>query len=387
MSEPPVTRATSRMRGSRRLGNTSVVLSPLGQGTTRTGGHHGARRQQDRERIRVLRMGVDLGMTLIDTAELYGGGHAEELVGKSIEGIRDRVFLASKFNPAHSSREGVRRAIEGSLKRLQTDYVDLYQAHWPDPETPIGETLGAMQDLVREGKVRYMGVSNFTLDELEAAKSSGVAPEIVSNQMEYGLFQRAVERDVLPYCERTGTTLFAYSPLGGGSPHRADSRLAELQALAAKHGKTVAQITLRWILSRPSVIALVKSASVEHTAANARVMEFDLPEEDIERIDELFEQRVIRVPPAEIRVAREGGHNVYASAEAALRNERDLIPAPESVAANIRKGNFLKPVPIVRSSDRSGTWRYDLVGDEILYWAWVIAKGTKEPIPAYEKLR
>ena len=377
------------MRGSRRLGNTAVMLPPLGQGMTRTGGHRGALLQQDRERIRVLQMGVDLGMTLIDTAEMYGGGHAEELTGRAIKGMRDRVFLTSKFNPGNSSRAGVVRAAEGSLKRLQTDYLDLYQIHWPDPDTPIEETLGAMQDLVREGKVRYMGVSNFTLAELEAARSSGVASEIVSNQMEYNLFQRAIERDMLPYCERTGTTLFAYSPFDGTSPQRVGTRLVELQALAAKHGRTVAQITLRWMLSRPSVIALVKSASAEHTAANARSVEFDLPEEDIERIDKLFEQRVILVSPADIRVAWEGRTSMYACMEEALRNNQDVIPAPESVARNVRKGNFLKPIPVVRSGDQSGAYKYDLagVGDEILYWAWVIAEGMQRPIPAYEKYR
>jgi len=330
-------------------------------------------------------MGIDLGMTLIDTAELYGGGHAEELVGRAVAGIRDRVFLTSKFNPAHSSRESVKRAVVGSLRRLQTEYLDLYQIHWPNPATPLEETLGAMQDLVREGKVRYLGVSNFTLRELRAARVAGMAPEIVSNQMEYNLFQRAVESDVLPYCQRNGVLLLAYSPLDQGMPLRDARRLAALQALAAKYGKTAAQITLRWILTRPAVIALVKSASAEHTAANARVMEFDLLEEDVERIDELFEQRVIRVSPEDIRVAREDSCSAYTSVEAALRNERDLIPAPETVAANIRRGNFLKPIPVVRSSDGPGVRKYDLAGDEILYWAWVIAKGNREPLPAYEK--
>ncbi len=373
------------MRGSRRLGSTAVELPPLGQGTTRTGGHHGALRQQDRQRIRVLRMGIDLGMTLIDTAELYGGGRAEELVGRAITGIRDRVFLTSKFNPAHSSREGVMRAVEGSLRRLRTEYLDLYQIHWPNPATPLEETLGAMQDLVRQGKVRYLGVSNFTLDELKAARSAGMAPEIVSNQMEYNLFQRAVERDILPYCQRNGMPLLAYSPLDRGIPLRDARRAGALQTMAKEYGRTVAQVTLRWVLTRPAVIALVKSASAEHTAANAQITEFDLLDEDIKRIDALFEQRIIRVAPAEIRAAWEGSQNVYKSAEAALRNDRDLIPSPRSVAENVAKGNFLKPVPLVRSGDRSGTYRYDLVGDEILYWAWVIAKGHREPIPAYEK--
>jgi len=377
-----------RTTGSRPLGKTGVWLPPIGQGMTQTGGGRGVLQTRDRERIRVLRAGVDLGLTLIDTAEMYGGGRGEEIAGHALKGIRDDVFLTSKFNPANSSREGVKRAVEGTLARLQTDYLDLYQIHWPDPSTPLEETLGAMQDLVYQGKVRFIGVSNFTLAELEHAQSPNLAPEIVSNQMEYNLFQRDIEREMLPYCEATDMILLAYSPFEGNSLLQGGSHLIALQELATKHDKSVAEIALRWLLSRPFVVALVKSATESHTVSNARIMDFDLTGDDVKLIDQIFEQRVDHIPPEEIRVAWDGHTGIFDSLEAASRNERDVIPAPESVAVNIQKGNFLKPLPVIRSSDNSGAYKYDLAGgagDEIYYWAWLIANGPAAPLPVYEK--
>lgn len=355
---------------------------------TQTGGGKGALGESDRERIRVLRIGIDLGMTLIDTAEMYGGGRGEELAGQAIKGIRGQVFLTSKFNPSNSRRVDVVKAVEQSLKRLQTDYLDLYQIHWPAPETPLEETLGAMQDLVREGKVRYIGVSNFTLAELEQAKSEEMAPEIVSNQMEYNLFQRDIEREMLPYCDRTSTTVLAYSPFDSASGLQSGKRLKTLEELATKHNRSVPEITLRWILTRPSVVALVKSATEAHTKANSRIMEFELSSEEVELIDEAFRQRIVLAVPSSIRVTWDGHHGIYQSPEDARLNKRDVIPSPESVAANIRKGNFLKPLPVVPTEDTSGTYKYDFVGgagDEVYYWASVIANGPNEPIPVYVK--
>ena len=376
------------MEANRRLGDTLVWIPPVGQGMTQTGGGKGALTESDRERIRVLRIGIDLGLTLIDTAEMYGGGRGEELAGHAVKGIRDQVFLTSKFNPSNSSRESVTAAVDRSLKRLQTDYLDLYQIHWPAPETPLEETLGAMQDLVRLGKVRYIGVSNFTLAELEHAKSEGVAPEIVSNQMEYNLFQRDIEREMLPYCDRTSTTLLAYSPFDGSSRLQTGKRLAALEELAIKHNRSVPEITLRWILTRPSVVALVKSATEDHIKANSQIMEFELSSEEIESIDEIFEQRVIRVPPEFIRITWDGYDSAYKSLEDARLNHHDVIPSPESVAENIRKGNFLKPLPVVPTKDTSGTYKYDFaggVGDEVYYWASMMVNESQESIPVYKR--
>ncbi|MCH7623635.1 MAG: aldo/keto reductase [Nitrospinae bacterium] len=225
----------------------------------------------------------------------------------------------------------------------------------------------------------------FTLQELQAARSLAASWDVVSNQVEYNLFQRNIEHDIVPYCQENQVTVMAYSPLDRGLALQDGPRLKLLRSLATKYEKTVAQITLRWVISRPSIIAVVKSASREHTLENAQVMEFDLLDEDIDQIDKLFEQKIVHVPPARIRTKRPGAEGFYGSVDEALRNRDDLIPSPESLAMNIEKAGFPKPVPVIPSSDTSGAYDYDLVDNHVLYWAWVITKGMDEPIPAFEK--
>jgi aryl-alcohol dehydrogenase-like predicted oxidoreductase len=369
----------------RALGRTDVLVPAVGQGTTRTGSRASASAARDRERIDVLRLGIDLGLTFIDTAELYGGGHAEELVGRAIAGRRQRVFLASKFNPEHSAAGDLVAAAEASLRRLGTDYLDLYQMHWPEPRVPLEETLAALAALVAQGKVRHVGLGNCTLDDLAAARAVAGAPDLVSLQMEYNLFQRAPERDVLPYCRREGLTFLAYSVLDRGATLGPGRRRRVLETLAARYDATVAQIALAWVLSGPGVVALVKAASAAHLRENAAVRDLTLAPEDLAWIDDAFRQRVVYVAPERIRARSPHLPAAYASAAEARRNPRALVPAPVSVAANVARGRMLKPLPLARRTDAGDGCAYDLLDGGVLYWAWVLAKGMEEPMPAFVK--
>lgn len=368
----------------RTLGNTPVKLPVIGQGFTQVGSYESMTEEKDRSRIEALRYGIELGFNFLDTAELYGGGHSEEVVGKAVRGMRERVFIASKFNAEHGSFQGVIRAAEGSLRRLQTDYLDLYQMHWPNPEIPIDETLRALHSLVEQGKVRFIGVSNFTVSELAYARLASSLP-IVSNQMEYNLFERSVEKEMLPYCQREGVTLLAYSPLDRGGILKEEPPLRLLQSLAGKYQKTVVQITLNWLLSHQQVIALVKAGSREHIIENAQATTFKLESEDIALIDSSMEQKIILVPPVRIRVAFKENQRIYRTVDEALHNPQDLIPSPRLVANNILQGHFLKPLALVMTSDLTGEYKYDLVDNSVLYWAWVIARGVNFPMPCFIK--
>ena len=365
----------------RPLANTTCLLPAIGQGTTQTGGYQGADVMKDRMRCDVLRFGIELGMSFIDTAELYGGGHAEEIVGRAVKGIRDRVFLASKFNPEHSRYHQVKRAAESSLKRLQTDYLDLYQMHWPNPFVPVEETLHAMRDLVKEGKVRHLGISNCTLDEIRAIRSWGTGGDIVSLQMEFNLLERSIENDTLPYCCAEGITVLAYSPLCRGWIFEDTRSRICLDGIAKKHERSIAQVAIQWLLSKPGVIAIVKTARPEHTKENAGAVEFTLSREDILSIDEAFQQEVLYVEPSGIRLDSRLESCMYRSVEEAMENKWDLIPSPMLIAKSIERGHLVKPVPVVLTRDRSGSFLYDLVDNQLLYWAWVIARGMTEPIP------
>jgi diketogulonate reductase-like aldo/keto reductase len=329
----------------------------------------------------VLRFGIEMGMSFIDTAELYGGGHAEEIVGHAVKGIRDRVFLASKFNPEHSSYHQVKRAAESSLKRLQTDYLDLYQMHWPNPVVPVEETLHAMRDLVKEGKVRHLGISNCTLDEIKAIRAWERGDNIVSLQMEFNLLERSIENDTLPYCRAEGITVLAYSPLCRGWVFEDTRSRICLDGIAKKYERSIAQVALQWVLSKPGVIAIVKAARPEHTKENAGAVEFTLSSEDILSIGKVFQQEVVDVEPSRIRLDSRLESCMYRSAEEAVENKWDLIPSPMLIAKNIERGHLVKPVPVVHARDKSGAFLYDLVDNQLLYWGWVIARGMTAPIP------
>jgi len=226
-------------------------------------GTHGSPAERASQ-LGVLKRGIELGINLIDTAEIYASGRSEEIVGEATEKIRDEVFLATKVAPGHLRYDDVIKACHGSLQRLRTSYIDLYQVHWPDLSVPIKETMAAMEKLVADGSVRYVGVSNFSVKETEEAKASLAKNEIVSNQVYYSLTHRDVEADVLPYCERENVTLIAYSPLDRGSIVDSIPR-----AILRKYGMAQAQVMLNWVTRHDKVVAIPKAASVVHLEENA----------------------------------------------------------------------------------------------------------------------
>jgi aryl-alcohol dehydrogenase-like predicted oxidoreductase len=359
------------------------LASAIGQGTTKTGSWAAASPARDRERIAALQRGIDLGLTLIDTAELYGGGHAEDLVGRAVADRRDRVFLASKFNPAHSTCAALLAAADASLRRLRTDYLDLYQVHWPEPRVPFEETVAALTRLVADGKVRSVGLGNMTVGQLEHARRVASGLPLVSVQGEYSLWQRACEDDVLPYCEAAGLTFLAYSVLDRGAAVGDGPRRQALEAVALRHACTVSQLMVAWVLGRPGVIALVKAARHRHVEDNAAALAIALTPDDRAQLDAAFQQEVLRVAPARIRVRSAHNPEAYGSVEEARANARDLVPAPVSVAASVAAGHVLKPLPLSPPDVGRDGGAYTLLDGEVLYWGWVMARGMEEPMPAF----
>ncbi|MDA4124820.1 MAG: aldo/keto reductase [Thaumarchaeota archaeon] len=246
----------------RKLGRTGEKVSTIGMGTWRMGvySHPGERSTQ----VAALRRGIQLGINLIDTAEIYAGGRSEEVVGEAVRGVRDDVLIATKVSPSNLGHDSVISACEGSLRRLDTSYIDLYQVHWPNPSVPIKETMAAMEELVRAGKVRYIGVSNFTVDQTVAAREALAKEELASNQVEYSLLNRSVEADLLPYCEEERLSLIAYTPIAKGKiPESKTPR-----ALLEKYAMTPVQLALNWVTHNEQVLAIPKSSSIAHTEEN-----------------------------------------------------------------------------------------------------------------------
>ncbi len=375
-----LTAVTSALTGAgpvRRLGTTGLRVGAVGQGTTRMGDR--AARSADRiaSRVRTLRLGVELGMNLIDTAEIYGGGHAEEVVAEAIRGIRSEVVLASKFLPEHSGRDDVIRAADASLRRLETDYLDLYQAHWPNPLVPMDETLAGLARLVEQGKVRYVGLSNVTVPEIAAVRALSSTLPIVAVQSEYSLVARDPEAELLPYCGAAGITVLAYSVLSGVPAVLAAGQRRPLDEIAARYGVTTSQVMLAWVLRQPGVVALVKAADERHTRENAAAMELVLDGSHLDAIDAAFRPQRSAVPAGALQIGERYVVTPYRTAAEAFRNPLDLVPAPRLVAANIERGHVLRPLRVVAAAGGG----YDLVDNQVLYWGWVIANGRDAPIP------
>jgi diketogulonate reductase-like aldo/keto reductase len=228
-------------------------------------------------------------MKFIDTAEMYGAGHSEEVVARVLEGRRDRVFVASKVSPRHFAYDEVLAAAERSLKRLGMKQMDLYQLHWPSSKIPISETMRAMEKLVKDGLTRYIGVSNFSVEQMQEAQQSLSHEKIVSNQVEFNLVDRSVEARILPYCQKEGLTLIAYSPLGQGKiPRGRGSSFKVLDEMAGRLGKSRNQVALGWVLQHDSVVAIPKAADPEHVKENAEVADWKLDSEDYQRLAKAF---------------------------------------------------------------------------------------------------
>ena len=269
------------------LGGTGVKVPAIGMGTWGIGGYSSKDSAHDDEAVLALRRGIELGMYLIDTAEMYGAGHAEEVVGEAIKPFpREEVFIVSKVLPANLHYADVIRAAQESLKRLQTDWIDLYLIHFPNPTIPLRETMEAMQKLVELKLIRYIGVSNFDVSLIEEARSYLSKNDIAVNQVEYSLLERSIEREVLPYSIERRITVMAYTPLGMGKL----SRNEFLQELGKKYQKTAAQVALNWLIAKENVVAIPKAINISHLEENAGAMGWRLGGDDAEHISAYFSQ-------------------------------------------------------------------------------------------------
>jgi len=274
------------------FGATGVAVPVIGQGTWRVGD---ARRAAAAE-ADALRLGLELGMTHLDTAEMYGRGGAETLIGAVLrERRRDQVFLTSKVLPQNASRRGTIAACERSLRRLGTDHLDLYLLHWPGSH-PIGDTMQAMEDLVAAGKTRFIGVSNFDLEELRAAMAALTRARLVCNQVLYNLSQRGIEVDLLPFCARERIAVVGYTPFGGWP--RRGAGLAALEAIGARQGRTAQQVALAFLTRTAELFAIPKASDPAHVRQNAEAAEVVLGAEDLAAIDAAFPAPRHKVPLA-----------------------------------------------------------------------------------------
>jgi aryl-alcohol dehydrogenase-like predicted oxidoreductase len=265
----------------RPFGTTGLEVPPVGQGTWNM-------EREPRLAAAALRRGIELGLTHVDTAEIYGNGRVEELVGRALAGLRHKVVLVSKVDPARASRRGLAAACEASLKRLRTDWLDVYLLHWLSPH-PVAETVDAFEQLVAAGRIRYWGVSNLDAAALSQFVATAGYGRICCNQVMHHLEERSIERAVLPYCREQRVAVVGYSPFGAGAfpPRNAEARQV-LEDVAASFGATPRQVALAFLLRKSGGFTIPKASRIEHVEENAAAAALVLPKDAVARLDRAF---------------------------------------------------------------------------------------------------
>lgn len=261
---------------TRPFGGTGVEVAVIGQGTWRMGENRGGRKDE----VAALRLGIELGLTHIDTAEMYADGEAERIVAEAVAGRRDRVFIATKVLPSNASYAGTLRACEQSLRRLRTEYVDLYLLHWWSSQHPIAETMRAMEELVARGLTRFIGMSNLDVPQMKAAQAALTRERLACNQVLYHLRDREIEGAVLRFCEREKIAVVGYTPLRKGGFLR-----GVVAEIAKRHGRTPRQVALSFLTRRPSLFTIPKASRPEHVRENAAALDVKLGAAEVRAIE------------------------------------------------------------------------------------------------------
>lgn len=267
------------------IGTLGETVTAIGLGTWKMGADKALATRE----IDALRLGIELGLTVIDTAEMYADGGAERIVGDAIRDLTREVFVVSKVWPNHARREDLLKSLDGTLKRIGRDRIDLYLLHWPSREHPLEETLTTLQYAREQGLAHHIGVSNFPVSLLEEAERILGPHEVVANQVEYNLMVRNIEHTVYPWCHQHGTTIMAYSPIRGiAELSESDPRHAILREIAHRHDASPVAVALAWVIHEPGILAIPKATHPDHVRANRAALDITLTAEDIARLHAAF---------------------------------------------------------------------------------------------------
>ena len=320
-------------------------------------------------------------VSLIDTSPIYGKGRSEKLIGKYLGKKRDKFIIATKIMPEMCSKKKVKVSVLKSLKRLNIKYIDLLQIHWPNEKIPFGETIEEMIKLKKEGLIRNIGLCNFSYKQLKSICNE-FSPNIISSiQIEYNLFERSAEKDLIPFCKKNNILIIAHSPLAQGKLVNGFKQLKIIKKLAKIYNSSPAQIILSWISSKKNIVAIPNSSSIKNLIDNFFSSKIKLKKEHIKLIDLKCKTEISQINTKKIKVTNKYGRKVYSSLNEALKNKLNMTPSPLQLSKEIKKGNFLKPIR-VKKFKINNKIHYHLIEGRLRYWSWVIAFGWKKSIPA-----
>lgn len=368
----------------KKIGSSDLEICPIGQGTLFGRTSSKINEEIIKKKIDVLNYGLELGMNFIDTGEDYEDGLSEKLLSKVVKSKRDKIVIGSKFKPSNNSYKGVINSIEVTLKRIETDYIDLYQIQWPNPNIELAETFQAFEKLVEQGKILYYGVGNFDSVKIKEAIKIDKLKKFTAIQTEYDLFNRQIEKD-FDYLEQNNLSIIAYMSLGKDNFNQQEKKLLEL--ISQKYNTTVRSVVLNWIISHKNVNVLTSSLSLEHTKANYDATQFKLNEKDILEMDNLFQRSSEKVDPKDIEVLdydeSDNAHLIYTNLKDAVENKLGIKPSAQEIAEEIKvTEKLLRPVELKLNTKKNSNKPYVLVRGRMRFWGWLIAYGYDKKIEA-----
>jgi aryl-alcohol dehydrogenase-like predicted oxidoreductase len=359
-------------------------ISAVALGASGTGTAERATLESDAARIELFRAALELGINVFDTAELYGGGYSEKLLGRAFSHCRESVFICSKFNPCNASMTGIARAVEGSLRRLGTDYIDLYQIHWPTPFIDFSQTWSALSRLLDDGKIRHFGVGNCSYQEfLEYQSLSG--EQVAAVELPFNIAEPAAIKSFLSWSRNPGKRIFAYSPLRQGRLCRCPKETNLVDIILKRQGISENQLVLAWVLSHPGVIPVFQTSRLEHLKANLEALKVTLEPEEVSMLEKAYTEPPEKIPLSKIKIGKLDSRDGYSSCMEALENRFDWIPSPALLAERIRRGFYPPPLRLVGPDDMQFYCldSYDFSGEMKKYWAWRLVNEEEANVPAY----
>ena len=361
--------------------NKKVSLIGLGTGTF--GGKSEKNLEETENLINIIKSAYENGINFFDTAEIYGNGYCEELIGNTLRNKRKNVILATKFKPSNSSANNIMKSVDSSLKRLKTDYIDIYQSHWPNYSVPIESTLEGLEKVVKEGKVLSVGFGNVTLSYLlKISKIADSKLPIISIQNEYSLFERSIENKIMDYCKLKKIEILAYSPLGSGKYVKKIRNSNLIKKLEKKYNLTSIQIVLQWLSVMMNVLPIPMTKNKSHLKSNTEFLKYSVENDDLDLISEEFKIIQKKIPPKNIMVRDSYTGFFYKNKEEALKNAHGFSPSPSELSKELiaDEMQILKPIKVKKVEEDKGL--YNLYEGQLRFWAWVIAFGNEEPILA-----
>lgn len=360
-------------------------FSRVGMGTMGYGGYFSSNDTHSRsEYIKLIDAGYDIGYRIIDTAEIYGNGEAENIIGQIAKSKKNNMFIMSKFSPENSQPENIELSLNNSLKRLNRDYIDVYQPHWPTENVPLYMILECLDNLVKVGKIKYIGLSNFSYDQYIKANKLLGDNKVKFLQTEYNPFERSVEKLFYKEVDSNKSYLVAYSPFRNGDVFNLNEvNKTLLNEICLKYDASFSEIILAWILRLKSVIVIPKTSSLKRLKENFKAQTLTISDDDIEIISSCYYQKINNIPLSEISVEKDGDRIVYRTIEEAKQNSLRLSPGPVEIAREIKAngGELSKPIKVKRNKNKTGK-KFILIEGRVKFWGWHILYNGKKSIPS-----